>query len=171
MCEWYENITDEQIEWLKGNRIQYRLLTAKEATLLNDVPLYECEWHNLGEWLPVRNQLCRHNDTVYRLRPDWERPKPEPEWVFRDIDLEFDGFGTPTLKGHRWTLFNVMQRAEYEGYVGTIYTWRQTRYIVDAWSRVTFLKGEHGGPEFNTWVTNPSVEPPRPVAVRVRERK
>lgn len=176
MCEWYESLSDEQIEWLKGNRVQYRLLTAKETTLLNDVPLKECEWHNTSKWIPV-TQKTRFSDIVYRLRPDWERPPSEPEWTFRDVPLKTDDdtSDAPRTTGRilgSFPYLNSIQRApHYYGYVGTIYEWRGYRFIADIIGMLTALRGAPCYSGWHEWTTDPSVEPPRPVAVRVREKK
>jgi len=85
-------LTDEQIEWGKSNRVQWCFLTQDERDVLQGVQRSDLEFFgtNIREWQPclLVNKNHPYNPSiVYRIRPDYQRPEP-PEvekWIVCDV--------------------------------------------------------------------------------------
>jgi len=89
---WHEKFTDEQIEWLKNNRIPWCLLTSEEKKRFDGVPVTECEYSGgiVGVWVASTIDKSEWLSAVYRLRPGWKRPF-ELSWV--EVVPWLDEFG------------------------------------------------------------------------------
>ena len=86
---WYEKITDREIENLKGNRTRLDMLDAESSGTgqnMRRIPHGLVEYWAVGgagwEKSPNNGESLSHVMT-YRLKPDWERPELE-HW-YKDI--------------------------------------------------------------------------------------
>jgi len=86
---WYDDLTDEQIEWLKSNRVPCNLLTTDEYLMLKRVPPADREYFdNKGcAWCgSAMDQITSYWHRVHRLCPDWQRPEEKQgEWEYWDV--------------------------------------------------------------------------------------
>ena len=90
---WYDDITDAEIETLKGNKISLSLLDVDSPDIawnMRKIPnrLVEYWFCKKLSWKKsAHNGSALIQPMTYRLRPDWERP--EPQW--------YDGMATYEL--------------------------------------------------------------------------
>jgi hypothetical protein len=104
---WYDDLTDEQIEWLKSNRVPCNLLTTDEYLMLKKVPSADREYFNKDDstWRSAnganKGQIASYWYEAHRLRPDWQRPEEKQgEWDIRGVHWRadawhFDFLGAP----------------------------------------------------------------------------
>jgi hypothetical protein len=90
MRNWWDGLTDEQIEFAKSNRAPGELLTDAEWNIVQAIPTNELvKYKDSGVWESKANTTYYHRDdvTIYRLRPDWQRPEPEDDkrWVRYEV--------------------------------------------------------------------------------------
>lgn len=69
----------ELIERMKQNRVRDELLTCKEKECLQEVGAKNCEYFSTDKiWCPAAYLNSAH---VFRIKPDYQPPKPEPKIV------------------------------------------------------------------------------------------
>jgi hypothetical protein len=174
MSEWYEDLTDEQIEWLKSNRAANCLLVQDEFELLASVPQKDRQyfksrrhgWKIDDLWEIHATNGGRDCSVAFRLRPDWERPK-KTRWVFEDVPLDEYGYFRTDKSRYHWTHDWIKS---LRGFAGIIFEWRGYRLLRDVLGLLSSIDGDgiKAVAEWSRWNENPSVEPPRAVGVRFR---
>lgn len=172
MPEWYESLTDEQIAWLKHNKTPNGLLTNDEWVLMSKVRVREREYFNGVAWTANADVLNdRRAALAHRLRPDWERPKPEPEWYELPVQMSSDNRAWCVTLPDGW-LANLQ-------YLRTRPDWLWTKWqFRDTDNRMLHIWYEypggliHGDPprEFQ-WIREKCTSPAVPVTVRMRKEK
>lgn len=92
--EWYEGVSDEQIAQLKNNKQVLGLCPDMVRDRMKEIPRNDLQYYSRSRaWKECATSFDRApypNDT-YRLRPDWERPKPEkkePKWEVGKVELD-----------------------------------------------------------------------------------
>lgn len=168
--QWYDSVSDEQIEWLKNNRVPWYLLTDQEKELFNKVApsCLEVSCDRRNGWEAWSYQVVGYSSFhSYRLKRGWERPNVE-RWEFNDVPIgRYDLFlpsngAAPT----KWYEAHVQAM---DGYVGIIWEWRGWRWVVDVMGRKRVLSEERTSGQ--NWHIDANVELPKPVAVRFRVPK
>lgn len=166
MAEWYEHLTDEQIAWLKENKAPAGLLADAEWELLSRVPFSLREYFSGSEWKP--DLVCdfgKPAGLAYRLRPEWKRPK-KTEWVFDDVKISAAGLRYPpgAPDPAYWNHPELQRRDDYGG---VIWEWRRYKWAEDRHGNISWLVESYQA-DWGDWTYNPSVEQPKPIAVRFR---
>lgn len=80
---WYDELSEEEIEAAKNNRIPNYLLTDSEFEILVKIPTNELQYNIDAKWRDClyiqgdddKTWFHRDYDCVYRLRPDWKKPE------------------------------------------------------------------------------------------------
>jgi hypothetical protein len=92
--EWWIGLSDSDLDWLKSNRVPCNLLTTDEYLMLKRVPPADREYFdNKGcAWCgSAIDQIASYWHRVYRLRPDWQRPKKKPDWEWGYCEVKWEG--------------------------------------------------------------------------------
>lgn len=80
---WYDQLSDEQIQWLKDNRTPWNLLLYhNEKELFENIPLEHIEVYNTFYdytstnklWKKAEIEYKRRVNGIYRLNPEWQKP-------------------------------------------------------------------------------------------------
>lgn len=163
MSEWYEELTDEQIERAKKNVAPVGLMDPIVREIMNQAPLKDREVWLDGEWMKDGGTDLpeKWQHVVFRLRPDWERPLKK-KWIHDDVPLDESGFFPCDGCERRW---NDNSTPRLPGYVGVLWEWRGYQWCEDGYNIQRFRNSPS---QFGNWLSDPSVEPPHPVAVRFR---
>ena len=77
MSNWYDNITDDQIQEMKDNLVSMEMLSRYDPALASRfiaVDTGDLQGFNSVEWENIPSALSSDSIMTYRLRPDWERP-------------------------------------------------------------------------------------------------
>lgn len=165
--QWYDSVSDEQIEWLKNNRVPWYLLTDQEKELFNKVApsCLEVSCDRRNGWEAWSYQVVGYSGFhSYRLKRGWERPTVE-RWEFDDRPITNGSF----VYNNMIRYYNHWDTQMLEGYVGVIWEWRGWRWVVDVMGRKRVLSEERTSGQ--NWHIDASVELPKPVAVRFRVPK
>ena len=81
---WYDDLTDEQIDKLKNNKIPFGLLSDEERELFERVNYTLLEFYYASHWNPMGNRETFGISFAYRLKPTWERPQSQANFVLKE---------------------------------------------------------------------------------------
>jgi hypothetical protein len=134
--EWWSDLTTEQIDWLKSNRVPTQLLTKEEWKIFDSIPRdlvrifcpIRNRWVNEeGEWMSAAPWIA------YRLRPGWQRPEKKPDWEWEYCKVEWQGSEWRVHHSTGWLPLDCAIRynfggVEYEEWPGRWYPLGTMKY-------------------------------------------
>ena len=89
MGNWYDNLSDEQIQQLKDNEYPFGLYgNGWMRDVFEAMPYADREYFGEYRWKSDGSDMFMEV-WVYRLRRDWQRPKPEMvgRWEYLEVDV------------------------------------------------------------------------------------
>ena len=102
--QWHDCVSESGIRWAKENRTPYKWLVGDDRKLIDKIiAAGDAVQRSRGNWQRIANTTWDPpEETIIRLREDWQRPEPEPEpeWLYREVRQQ----------GNHWMVFDLPHR-------------------------------------------------------------